>query len=292
MTDMTAEQSGDRLIIHFDPSGPIEVGDLTSRLAALARLYERHYRPSGEPAPRLYITKLESGSFIAEIAPYLVLLGAPLAAMDGALIISDFTRRLSKGIRAFSDPGSDAGALGPSPSRSDAADIREFVRPLAGRKGANLGIKHARLVQEDGERRTLVEYAFDESEINRAAINIESILSEPDPPLLLEAPEVTSTNTLTEVMLFFEQASRKPGKESGKTGDRAIVPDVTDKSLPVYFRKSFQNLKDQMVKGDVNPLTDRAFIVDVHVQRLDGAPKGYVVTNVHDIIPLDTPPGS
>jgi hypothetical protein len=91
---------------------------------------------------------------------------------------------------------------------------------------------------------------------------------------------------LKEVMLFFEQASRKPGKEKGRTGDRGIIPDVSTKSLPVYFRKSFQDLKDQMIRSEVNPLTNYAFVVDVHVQQVDGKPKGYIVVNVHEVTPL------
>jgi len=90
-------------------------------------------------------------------------------------------------------------------------------------------------------------------------------------------------------MLFFEQASRKPGKEAGRTGDRGVVPDVSDKPLPVYFRKSFQNLKERMVKGEVNPLTN-AFVVDVHVQTVEGEPKGYIVTEVHDVVPMEPEP--
>jgi hypothetical protein len=88
---------------------------------------------------------------------------------------------------------------------------------------------------------------------------------------------------MSEVMLFFDQASRAPGKEQGRTSDKAVVPEVSDKPLPVYFRKSINNLKDRMVRGDENPITN-AFVVDVHVQRVNGEAKGYVVTEVHKII--------
>ncbi len=287
MADLTAEDAGDRIIIKLDPAGPIEVAELTSSFAALARLYERHYRAGGEPAPRLFVTKLETGSVVAEIAPLVVLLGSAVLAMDTTLIVADFTRRLVKGIKAFSEPAIAADLSGPIPSREDAADIKEFVRPLAGKRGSSLGVRHARLLKEDGERRMIVEYVFDEAEINRATVNIDDVLSEPTPPSMLEPPAAETENSLREVMLFFEQASRKPGKESGRTGDRGIIPDVSDKPLPVYFRKSFQDLKDRMIRSEVNPLTDRAFVVDVHVQRVDGEPKAYIVTDVHDVIPLD-----
>jgi hypothetical protein len=89
-------------------------------------------------------------------------------------------------------------------------------------------------------------------------------------------------------MLFFQQASRDPAREQGRTGDRAIVPDVSDKPLPTYFRKGFNDLKERMVRGDENPLK-KGFIVDVNVQIIDGESRAYIVTEVHDIIDLSDP---
>ena len=296
-SDIRREEAQDRIVVHFDPGSPIELNDLTGSFAALARMYERHYRPEGEsPAPKLYVTKLETGSIIAEIAPYAVLLGAIISTMDSAMIVSDFVNRVSAGIKAFSDPTRIDSAALPDvlmPSRDDATDLREFVKPLTGKNGAKLGVKHARYESHDGGRRTIVEYDFDENQLNRAVVNIDHALANPatifTQELALEFQENSDgeASILKEVMLFFEQASRKPGKESGRTGDRGIIPDVSPRSLPVYFRKSFQNLKDQMVRGDVNPLTNFAFVVDVHVQRVNGKPKAYIVTDVHQVLPLD-----
>lgn len=287
----TAEKPQDRLLLKLDPGGPIELGDLTGSFAALARLYERHYRPGGEPAPKLYVTRLESGSVLAEIAPLAIFFGTMVSAMDTTMIVSDFVKRLTKGIKAFANPDAETEVSALAPSKQDAADIREFVRPLAGKKGASLGIKHARFIRDDGERLTIAEYVFDETEINRATINIESVLAQPDPHSVLLEPAVQrfpeTGDVLHEVPLVFEQASRRPGKERGRTGDRGVITDVSPKPLPVYFRKSFQSLKEQMITGDVNPLTQTAFIVDVYVLRVDGEPKGYIITAVHAVIPLD-----
>lgn len=293
------DDSGDRLVLKLDPGGPIELAGLTESFAALTRMYARHYRTENEtePPPRLYVTKLESGSIVAEIAPYAMILGALVATMGGANTIGEFTRRLSYGIRAFSDPaGVRATTPAPErtlPSKDDAADIREFVRPLTGKAGATLNIKHARLARieaPDGHRQTVVEYSFDESELNRAAVNIDqafsgdaSVLELTDEP----QPEPTRESIRNEVMLFFEQASRRPGKERGRTADKGVVPDVSSKPLPVYFRKGVQDLKDQMIRGQANPLTNNAFIVDVYVH-LDetGEPTAYYVTDVHKVVPL------
>lgn len=285
----------DRLVIKLDPGGPVELNDLTGSFAALARMYERHYRPEGEKetAPKLYVSKLESGSIIAEIVPYTVLLGAVVATMDGSMVISDFCRRISAGIKAFTSPLTPptTGEDERLPSRADAHDLREFVKPLTGKNGAKLGVKHARFERHEGERHTVAEYTFDETELNRAAINIDNALSEeggfPEDSLI-EAQQLIEADApfRKNVMLFFEQASRLPGRTKGRTGDRGIIPDVGTKSLPVYFRESFQDLKDRMVRGDVNPLTNFAFVVDVYIQRENGRPKSYVITDVHEVIPL------
>lgn len=288
MISAVIEEIPDIIVVKLDPGGPIEINDLTESFSALARYYERHYRPEGtkEPVPKLYVTRIETGSVIAEIVPYATILGALVVTMDTSLIVSEFIRRLSTGIKAFSDPRpKEVLAADETPSRQDAADIQAFVRPLTGKSGARLSLKHARMEKRDGKKLTIVEYDFDETQLNRASVNIDHALSGDFG--LINTHEIAdkSSSVITEVMLFFEQASKKPGKESGRTVDKGVIPDVSDKSLPVYFRKSFQNLKEKMVKGEVNPLTN-AFIVDVHVQRMNGDAKAYIVTEVHGVVPI------
>jgi len=212
--------TGDRLVLTLDPGGPVELTGLTESFGALARMYGRHYRTGSEvePAPRLYVTRLESGSIIAEIAPYAVMMGALITTMGGANTIADFARRLSSGIKSFSDPSivTARSIDEPMPSRQDAADIRAFVRPLTGKTGAALNIKHARLETHEspeGDRHTMVEYSFDENELNRAAVNIDQALAGGFNVLELTTDaelEPPSESILKETMLFFEQASRKP----------------------------------------------------------------------------------
>lgn len=270
-------------MIELYPGDPIELGDLSSSFAALARMYERHYRKDGETAPKLYVTKLETGSVLMEIAPYAMIMGT-IAVMDGAIIVADFTSRLWRGVAAFSSPPAGPTWIEP-PSPEDARDIKEFTKPLLGKNGSALGIKHARYEKTEGERTVVVEYNFTESELNRAAINIDKALESPSLEEL-EGETVPREQIKREVMLFMDQANRGPGKERGRTGDRGIIPDIHDKPLPVYFRKSFQNLKSQMTR-EVNPLTS-AFVVDVHVQYIGDEPRGYVVTDVHQVIPADS----
>lgn len=273
-----AIQEGDRIIVRLDPGQPIELGDLSHSFAALARLYSRHYRKEGDEAPKLYVTKLETGSVVMEITPMVIFIGG-LAVMDGALIISDFTNRIWRGIKAFSSSPLDIPHI-ETPSIDDARDIREFAKPLLGKKGASLGIKHARYAKSDGQKTIVVEYNFDETELNRAAINIDNAL---ELPAIEVAIEPADSRIHKEVMLFFDQANRGPGKEKGRTGDKAIVPNISERALPVYFRSGFNDLKEQMTRN-AHPLKT-TFVVDVFAQIIGGEAKGYIVTDVHQVIP-------
>lgn len=279
------EDSSDRMIIRLDPGGPIDLEGLGASFAALARFYARHHGQTHEAdtTPRLFISKLENGSVIAEIVPYVVMLGQAVPFMQQAVVIANFTDRVAKVIRAFS--GVEIPAKAELPSKDDARDIKEFIKPLVGRRGSDLKITHARFERRDGEKSTIIEYRFDETELNRATLTIDAELANPAlPPSHLE--EASSTKTIQEAMLFFQQASRSAGKSAGRTGDRAIVPSVSEKPLPVYFLKD-AGLKEQMVQGQTNPLTDTTYIIDAEVQLVDGEPKGYVVTHVHRVIEGD-----
>ena len=280
MVELESRREGDRIVIEIDPGSPIELGDMSDSFAALARIYERHYRPNRETAPKLYVTKLETGSIIMEVAPYVQIMGA-ISVMDGSIIVADFTNRLWRGIKAFSAAPGDTPRI-EAPTADDARDLREFVKPLLGKNGAELGVAHARYRKTDGEKEIVVEYDFDETQLNRAALNIDKALALPPPEANNDLP---SEQIKREVMLFMDQANRGPGKEKGRTGDRGVIPSISDKPLPVYFRKSFQNLKDQMTK-QVNPLTS-TFVVDVYVQYVAEEPKGYIVTEIHQAISGD-----
>ena len=216
-----------------------------------------------------------------EIAPFMPVLTTVVATMDTSVIVADFTNRLWRGLKAFTVGPTEAPRLEP-PAADDARDIREFVKPLLGKKGAELGIKHARYLKKDGEKQIVVQYDFDEAELNRAALNIDAALAE---PLLLGLLDSPTTKTLREVMLFMDQANRGPGKEKGRTGDKGVIPEISEKPLPVYFRKGYQDLKDHMTK-DVNPLTC-TFVVDAFVQYVNEEPRGYIVFHVHQAIPDD-----
>lgn len=291
-------EPGDRIIISLDPGGPVELTGLSDSFAAIARIYDRHYQTDELPTPQLYITRLRSGSVIAEIAPFVMMFGIPTLQYIAAVnTLAGFAKRISDGLKGFAGievktVDSPSPLPPPAVSPDEAADLREFIKPLTGRRGSRLNIKHARFSKTSEKQQTIVEYKFDEEEINRAALNMERALALPVPEQALIAAPLEESKIRKEVMLVFESASRLPGKEQGRTVDRVIVSDVTDKPLPAYFRQSVRgDLKAVMVRGKTNPLTDVGYVVDVHVQTRDGHPVAYVVTEFHDTVPLSDPDG-
>lgn len=279
MVDFEVERQGDRLIVTLDPGQPIELEELSTSFAALARMYERHYRKDdSRDAPKLYVTRLETGSVIMEIAPYAVIMGG-LSLMDNGLIVTEFTSRVWRTIRYYSG-GSDTTKI-ERPTKEDAQDIREFTKPLLGKGGASLGLRHAKFEKGTGDKKTIIEYSFDETELNRAAANIDEALGSLSKPEQEEHGKIHS-----EVMLFLEQANRGPGKEKGRTGDKGVIPDISQKPLPVYFRQSVQGLKEVMLRGQENPFS-MVFVVDVHASVMGGEPQAYTVTAIHDSFPRE-----
>lgn len=281
MAELLAELRGDRVVITLDPGKPVELVDLSGSFAALARIYERHYRAAGDEAPKLYVTRLETGSVILEVAPLAMSMGA-LAVMDGGIVVADFTNRLWRGIKAFSGRGDEVPRL-EIPSHEDAADLKAFTAPLLGKAGAALGIKHARFEKHSGEKHTIIEYVFDETELNRAAINIDKQLQLPAP---VDEIAQKAGRFYPEVMLFLEQANRGPGKEQGRTGDKGKIPDVSPKVVPVYFKAGIQGIKERMLRGQDNPFST-VFVVTIHATEMDGEIVAYTVTDIHDSFPRD-----
>ncbi|HEY4275988.1 MAG TPA: hypothetical protein VGM68_10920 [Rhizomicrobium sp.] len=279
---------GDRLIVKYEPHGPIEITEFAGSFSALARFYARHFRYDNDlsEVPRLFITKMETGSIIAEISPYITNYGVPLYQLvSAANNVSGFTKRLSDGLKAFA--GMETKSVPPVlPSTEDAADLKEFIKPLTGKNKSGLSIRHARFRKKDGNKEILVEYDFDETEINRAAVNIDRALAMGD-VLSVELPPSDSSKFLSDVTLIFDRASRAPGKDTGRPTDWTVIPEISDKALPTFFRPSVNgNLKDVMVRGEKNPLTDIAFSVDVFVKLKNGTPTSYVVTDFHSVVSL------
>lgn len=82
-----------------------------------------------------------------------------ISVINAPVVVANFTHRLVHAIYAFTDPTRTLAKPHPEPaSRDDAADLRAFLRPLTGQRGAELGVRHARFRARDGKRETVTEY--------------------------------------------------------------------------------------------------------------------------------------
>lgn len=281
---MTQDISDDRVEIKFDAHGPMELSRLADSFSSLTRQYSKSISEQLgkdiQDKPKLYVSRLETGSIIAEVALGAVILGHTITAMDYSIIVADFTARVSRMLRAFAgmETTQSATRIVP-PTLDDARDLRDFLKPVAGRPGANLQIKRAKYHRKSGDREVLVEYEFGEAEVNRAAIAAEKMIMD-------SQSLIPKSKVVREVLFVWHQTNREDGKPTGRTGDRAVISDVTDKPLPVYFPKGIGDVKRRMTHSDKNPFSI-GYVVDVSVQYMGDEPKLYRVMALHDTVPLD-----
>lgn len=287
MIETSPDFGDEHIVIYMDPGGPIELDEFQESLAALGRIYRRQHGVEGEDGPqtKLYVTRIISGSVELEIVPLLALLGMPISFMDSINTIREFSKWVGTHLMAAADSAIATGAVGLN--REEAKDLQAFVRPLTGRRDANLRVTHARFRRKEksakAEREIVVEYKFDESEINRAAINLRKVTDDD----LREDNSPVRTRTVREVLMAFQQADKSPGKERGRTGDRVVISDVTDKPLPVYFPQEAAAIKRRILEQTENPFA-KGYIVDAVVHFVgDDTPKMYSVIELHDIVDLE-----
>lgn len=277
MIDISSRKDGDRLIVVIEPNEPVALSELGHSFAALSQIYDRNYGDS--TGARLYLTKVSSGSVVAEVAPYAIIMGG-IAMMDASVIVADFSKRLGEGLQAFAGMSkAPPGAL----VHEDAEDLKTFVKPMLGKAGASLGLKRASYsaVSADGSS-VHVDYEFAEAELNRAAANMDRYLEAAEPSPITANDEFLP---FEKKLLLVEQASRGPGKLSGRTGDRGLMPDFEAKaSLPLHFAKSVNDIKARMVRTAVNPLAEYAFIVSGYLVERAGVVRSYLITEIHDVV--------
>src|SRR5262245_3693825 len=87
----------ERLIIELEAGGPVDLGELAESFHWLERLHQRQHQQGAEGMPpntMLFITKIESGSIITELAPLLVLFSEPLNYMAATNTIKTFAENI------------------------------------------------------------------------------------------------------------------------------------------------------------------------------------------------------
>jgi hypothetical protein len=268
----------ERLVIELDANGPVQLGELAESFHALERLFEREQRSEGGDTPpqtRLFVSKIESGSIIAELAPLLVMFSEPIAFMAATNTIKKFAENVVELLKKFAGEESTA-----TPTSETVQDLQTFIKPLTGRKGAELGIVHARFEKREKDREVILEYRMKAPEINMADANLHKAVEQ-----VAQLSSVIRHELKREVLMRLFQASVAQGKASGRTGDRAIIAALSDHDLPLYFAKQSNDYKKQITEDTEYPFS-KGYIVDVSVEYEGDRMKSYTLVHLHKVIEL------
>ncbi|WP_135211457.1 hypothetical protein [Vitreimonas flagellata] len=281
----------ERLELYFDVKGPIELTDLTQAFRGLAREYRRHLvnvvRQRGgkirDGEIKLYITKVRSGSIIAELAGASQILGAIVSAMDYTIIFRDFVTLVEAQITAFRAVGAsgkvDHTKLGISKAQCEA--YADFLKVVAESREGNLSLTAAEHLDHSEDRTIVASFKFsaDEAlEARRGAL------------ITLSALEYAGDSDHKQVLMYFHQTNVDDPKDSGRTGDRAIIKAISDRDLPVYFASEIdrERIKSLWDDAKFNPFK-ASYRVDVNVEvDRNDKPRFYRVTHLHEILPDDS----
>lgn len=268
------------LVITFKPERSPALRDLAESFAGLDRFYSR----AGEHGAELVLKKIESGSIIATVAAMSPILNDLMPVISGMNNTVTFGKRLTKAIKAFAELDGPS-AVPAEASFEDARDVEQILRTVAKNGGGRLALRSITYASADDSSRYL-NVEFNDNEVAQA-YRASSAIAPLAVDMVLPSPLSSVTQRLiTEEAMVLDQTTRKPAKESGRTGDKGIISTVTEKPLPVYFKKTAQSLKERMILSDDNPLRF-IFIVDAYVHYVDQLPTAYTVINLHSVIPLD-----
>lgn len=280
-----------RLQVNFDVDRPVELVQLTLALQAMARDYRRYandaIRESGGKVSdddiRLYVTKVETGSIIAELGSAAQVMGAflPLIAVDP--LFTGYVQFFAQSVSYFASLASRVD-LKPSDitatkaAAQAVADITAVPASMAGSK-FKLSAKVAARNADGSEFAAQITLTSEEAaEAQRGALIAQKVL------------DYRGGADHENVLLYFQQTSTDKAKSDGRTSDRAIVNSISAKALPVHFASQLDAARVNDMKSDPhqNPFK-AAFRVDVNVETdRNQVPRFYRVVHIHEVIPDDS----
>lgn len=277
-----------RIQVNFDVDRPVELVQLTLALQAMARDYRRYandaIRESGGKVSdddiKLYVTKVETGSIIAELGSAAQVMGAflPLVAVDP--LFTGYVQFFAQSVSYFASLASRSD-LKPSDINATkaaaqaVADIMAVPASMPGSK-FKLSAKIAAREADGSEFAAQITLTSDEAaDAQRGALIAQKVL------------DYRGGADHENVLLYFQQTSTDRAKSDGRTADRAIVNSISPKALPVHFASQLDAARVNDMKSDPNQNPFKAaFRVDVNVETdRNQIPRFYRVVHIHEVIP-------
>ena len=241
------------LKLHLEPSGPIEVAELTRSLGALASWFGSFVESNpllGKGASaKLLVSNVSPGSIDLSLIPdFPTLYGLLAPAYDPIKFMIEFGSLIKETIKSFS--GDAAQAVANQATVTDCQNVANFAAPIANHGGT----QSVTVIVGDVYNQILNMDSKEASRLVAASNKTRQILLGTQPPERRKA-----------VTLEWIQLNRDSGRTDGKTSpDRAIIADIDPKAHPVFFTDDTLFLKERMIGDDENPY-QKIYFVDAEV---------------------------
>jgi hypothetical protein len=280
-----------RIEIHFDVRQPVELVTLTLALQSLARDYRRFMNDDArargvriaDEDVKLYVTKVESGSILAELASATPVIGAFFSIMDYQSVFAQYVQNFGtivdycRGLLTRKD-------LQPADikiTKAGAQAIADVMAVAAANHDGRLGLRAMRAgskTSDGAEVYAEITFTSEEAaEAQRGALLAQKVL------------EYRGDADYENVLLYFQRTSTDTPKSDGRTDDKAIINSISPKPLAVHFASPLDAARINDMKSDPhqNPFKS-AFRVDVNVETdRNQVPRFYRVVHIHEVIPDD-----
>jgi hypothetical protein len=257
--------------LRIDLREPAELVDLVAAFAAIANQFERYIQTEHRNlrgAAKLHVKDIRQGSIIVELLPLL----QPLVVnMDTALIVDGFVRRFGGLLTSYT-----SGKRVEAATKSYIRDIIDAVAVIANDRDGKSAISSMDYHETKSTQRLNIEFdtegarrARETAQLQRAAID-------------LPAYEVIENK-----LMVFLATTVRPAETGRKTQLRALIEAVCRKPLAIIYETDMarERIEDE-IREDEKNVYKKGFLVDCYVEKFNGKPVAYRITQIHDIIPL------
>ncbi len=247
-----------KLEITINNTKPVGLEDLSLSLLAFNHQFhkfiESETNKETEIGTELLIKEVRSGSIIVELvsqaAPIVPLLWEGGSLLQWSKVVQDTCKWL-------------LGKIDTPPKSHTKQDLQEWnniVEPVAKDNGSQININvsdNAKIINQ---------ITINSTEANAMQNRISHLIEDIDTP---------EDNIHKRKVMYWYQTKFDPNSD---TGNRAIIDDLSKTGLKVIFENNA--VKDEMLHSDPKfgkPWHELAYVVDVEVQTVRGAPKMYTV---------------
>lgn len=267
--------SNDILRFKIEFSKPIELNDFVRAFASLGVEYERYIsteHPEYKDDARVYLRRIEEGSIVAELLAY----STTLLSGMGLSTASEFGKHLGASLATvITDKFIDSDKPN---SRQHLSDMKGMLDAVANDPNGSASLSLYRKVK-DGTFESEEILKYDTADARKGIQNIEKAIK------ILDKP---SRETLSQVLMVFDQVNRNVGPLDKRSGDRVTITAIDAKPKAVVYLSETvqQSIKREITEADENVMK-KGYIVDVDVERLSsGSVAAYILTSIHDSFDL------